>query len=51
MYKCCFPTSRKIITSKDVTFNELNMSYLKNEVPTVVENMDEGLDPSKGETQ
>ena len=29
-YKCYYPTSRKIITSQDVTFNELKRFYLHN---------------------
>ena len=29
-YKCYFPTGKRIIVSKDVTFNERNMFYIKN---------------------
>ena len=29
-YKCYFPTGKRIIVSKDVTFNEGNMFYIKN---------------------
>ena len=40
-YKCYFPTGKKIIVSKTVTFNERNLFYIKNQ--GLVENKDDEL--------